>query len=993
MARPIRVLTVAPALLATALIGNSLSAQERSGVDYESVRPILAARCYECHGASRQQSGLRLDDRESVLVGGRNGPAVVIGRSADSLLIRRVTGADGLERMPRNRDPLTAAEIQTLRDWIDQGVDWPEGGTVRTQPHWAYTKPVRLPPPTVDEAAWPRNPIDAFILAELEARGIEPSGAAARETLLRRVSLDLIGLPPTLGEIEGFLTDREPWAFERVVDRLLGSHRFGERWARVWLDLARYADTKGYEKDDRRSIWRYRDWVIEAFNRDTGFDQFTIEQLAGDLLPEPSQDQLVATAFHRNTMTNDEGGTDDEEFRVAAVVDRANTTMQVWMGLTMGCAQCHDHKFDPFSQREYYQVFAFFNNTEDRDLPSDAPLMRAPTAAQVAKRTRLEGELATQNELLEAESPRLSAAQAGWESALLARVETHRDLDPRLGPWSVSEPFSAVDFRATYRTAFPPEERFTRGPDIDPGETLLGTGWTPRPDWEDGVVHTDLEGADTAHYLTRTITVRRPGSLGLSLGSDDGIKLWVNGREVLARRVNRGAAPDQERVEIQLHAGDNRLLMKIVNQGGVSGFYFEASPTAQAEDVLAAVALGADHRSRTQGERVRAVFRETALELEGVRARIAELRRSIDANAGSTVPIMAELPAEERRTTHVLGRGSFLDPREPVEPGVPEIFPPMDESMPPNRLGLARWLVHPDNPLTARVAVNRFWETLFGIGLVPLSEDFGVQGEPPSHPQLLDWLATEFVRQGWSVKKLLRLMVTSSTYRQASLARLDLVDIDPDNRLLAAAPSIRLEAEMIRDQALAVSGLLSATMFGPSVMPPQPPGVWQVVYSNDTWVTSEGEDRYRRGLYTFWRRTSPHPAMVVFDAPSREYCVVRRLRTNTPLQALVTLNDPEFVEAASALGRRVLAEAGPDAEARATYAFRLCLARKPSSRELDRLVQLYRTELLHYRGDPQAAEMMAGQFVNPGSSSVAEQAAWTVVANVLMNLDEFLVKY
>jgi Protein of unknown function (DUF1553)/Protein of unknown function (DUF1549) len=635
--------------------------------------------------------------------------------------------------------------------------------------HWAYLKPVRPPVPQIQNSQFPiQNPIDAFIIARLEKENLAPSPEASREALIRRVSLDLTGLPPTPAEVDAFLQDKSPDAYERVVDRLLGSPAYGERWARPWLDLARYADTQGYEKDNRRSMWLYRDWVIAALNADMPFDRFTIEQLAGDLLPNATRDQKIATGFHRNTMTNTEGGTDDEEFRHYAIVDRVNTTMQVWQGQTFGCAQCHDHKFDPFTTKEYYRFYAFLNSTADADRDDDAPVLRLPTPEQ--------------------------------EAALKA----------------------ARDAVATAK------------------------------------------------------------------------KDKAAGKELKALQKKEA-------------------------------------------DVLAKIP--------------------------------------------STL-VMEEL--QKPRETHLLTRGNFLSPAESVAAGLPAVLNPLPAGAPPTRFTLARWLLDGNNPLTARVMMNRAWEQLFGTGIVATSEDFGTRGERPSHPELLDWLATEFVARHWSMKAMHKLIAMSATYRQSSRVTPRLLERDPYNRLLARGPRLRLDAETLRDQALAVGGLLSRKIGGPSVMPLQPDGLWQIVYSGDSWKTSAGEDKYRRGLYTFWRRSVPYPLMTTFDAPSREFCVVRRNRSNTPLQALNLMNDPAFVECAQALARRMLAEGGATPEARATLGVRLCLARQPKPAEVDRLVVLYREEMDRYQADAGAAKTLAG--------ADAEMAAWTVVANVLLNLDEFITK-
>ena len=686
----------------------ALPAAEEAKVSFNrEVRPILAKNCFACHGpdAQARQANLRLDTRASA-IGEKGGHAgIVPGNSEKSRIVIRMTHPT-LPMPPKGAgERLSPSEVELIRRWIDQGAHYDR--------HWAFEPPVRHDPPKVRQTTWPRNEIDSFVLARLEAEGLSPSPEADRRTLARRVYLDLIGLPPAPEQLDAFLKDPSPDAYERVVNELFDSPHYGERWASVWLDLARYADSKGYEADRLRRIWPYRDWVIRALNGNMPFDQFTIVQLAGDLLPAPTCDQLIATGFHRNTMTNDEGGTDDEEFRDAAVKDRVATTGQVWMGLTWGCAQCHSHKFDPLSHKEFYQLYAFFNQTEDADKVNDRP----------------------------------------------------------------------------------------------------------------------------------------------------------------------------------------------------------------------------------------------RLELDGK----------------TTTLIMRELPENQRRLTRIHRRGNFLDPGEPVEAAAPEAFHAWPEGAPRNRLGLAKWLVDKRNPLTARVAVNRYWARLFGAGLVETEEDFGNQGSAPSHPELLDWLATEFMRLDWDVKGIQKKMVLSAAYRQSSDVPPWLLERDATNRLLARGPRVRLPAETVRDQMLAASGLLSRKMYGPPVMPLQPDGVWQVVYNRDRWETSKGEDRYRRAVYTLWRRTSPYPPAMTFDAPSGEVCTMRRIRTNTPLQALVTLNDPLALEAAQHLAERVLRESEGDFAHRAARAFELCLARPPTVEETARLRKLHQEALENLeRNEPAMRELLnVGRIIYP----------------------------
>jgi len=807
-------------------------------VDFNrEVRPVLAKNCFPCHGQdeAKRAKGLRLDRRDSAVKPLEDGEtAIVPGDAESSELVVKITEEDETLRMPPRKtgNRLAPAEIELLRRWIEQGAEYAA--------HWALIAPQALPLPEVRHKAWTRNGIDFWILARLEKEGLKPSPEAGRYTLLRRVSLDLRGLPPTPQEADRFIQDPAPDAFERTVDRFLSDPAYGERWARMWLDLARYADSAGYGSDPLRpNIWRYRDWVVDAFNRNLPYDQFTLEQIAGDLLPNPTLETRMATAFHRNTMTNTEGGTDDEEFRVAAVKDRVDTTMQVWMGLTMGCAKCHSHKYDPITHEEYYRFYAFFNQTADNDQPNESPVIPAPTSEVAERAGRIDARIAGLRKALE--TPALAAAQAKWESSLA--------------------PSNAV------------------------------------------------------------------------------------ARQDVPKEV-----------------------LKVLDTPG-------------------------EKRTKPQVEAVARHFRSIAPELKPVRDEIAALEKSRPAIPA--LPVMVELPAGRRRVTRILRKGNFLDPGDPVEPGVPRALLAYPAGGPSNRLGLARWLVDPRNPLTARVAVNRFWAQIFGIGLVETEEDFGTQGELPSHPELLDWLAVQYKDSGWDTKTLLRLIVTSATYRQSSRTTPELLDKDSRNRLLAHAPRVRLEAEMVRDQALALSGLLSLKLGGPSVFPPQPAGLWQAAFNGQrTWSTSRGEDRYRRALYTFWRRTVPYPSMATFDAPSREICAIKRVRTNTPLQSLVTLNDPVYVEAAQSLARRIVREGGSNVESRARYGLQLCLCRPPRPEQVEPLVTLYTTEYERYRHNHEAALALAADPLGPLPPDMdpADLAAWTTVANVLLNLDGLLTK-
>jgi hypothetical protein len=854
--------------------------------------------------------------------------------------------------------------------------------------HWSYRPIVRPRPPAVGDG-WATSPIDRFALAAMQQHGLQPSPAADRATWLRRVTLDLTGLPPTTNELDAFLADDTSLSKYAVVDALMQRPAFAERWAQWWLDLARYADSQGYEKDGlRRTMWRWREWVIDAFARDLPFDQFTIEQLAGDLLPGATVEQRLATAFHRQTMTNTEGGTDDEEFRVAAVIDRVDTTMSVWMGSTLGCAQCHDHKYDPFKQREFYELFAFFDQTEDSDRDDDAPSMNAPTLQQAASAKAIEQELAAARAKLVGDD----AAVAAWAAAVLRENAAWRAAHAAPATWRVLGPIPAASFQAAHRTAWAPERDGVR---LD--EEQDGQHWREAPEYVDGRVH-NWNGDNSAYYLYRTIRADGAATATLSLGRDDAIKAWWNGVEVVSKEVGGAAAPDQEVLTVDLREGDNTFLLKITNGGGPSGFYFALQAPqrgAELERVLAVEPAACDASDRALLLRE---YLARAPELAGVRAQIAQLERDFDAQRGPAVPVLRELPAGQRRTTRVHRRGSFLDQGDAVTPAVPAIWAGLPADAPRDRLGLARWLMANDNPLTARVLANRVWSELFGTGIVATLADFGTQGDAPTHPELLDWLATEFRDSGWSLRQLLRAIVLSATYGQSSAQTAALREHDPDNRWLARGPSLRLTAEMVRDEALAVSGLLSPKVGGPSVMPPQPDGVWLQLYSGARWETATNEDRSRRSLYTFWRRTSPHPAMMMFDAQSRETCVLRRQRTNTPLQALVAWNEPQFGEAAKLLARRVTERFAGDAEdvaadeadaRRVDWLWRECLLRAPTATERARLLALLHEERSRFAAEPAAAAAM----FEPGSGrQQLALAPWAVVAGVVLALDEFVTK-
>ncbi len=800
------------------LVPSFLAAQS---VDYlRDIKPVLAKNCYACHGAKMQQRGLRLDTAAAILKGSGSGPVVAPGKSAESRLIQRVTGAEGLIRMPFQRPPLAKEQIALLRAWIEQGAkapasEQPDDGKTT---HWAFVPPRRTPLPAVQNQRWARNEIDRFILARLEKESIAPSREADRATLIRRVSLDLLGLPPSIEEVDAFVADTRPDAYERLADRLLASPHYGERWGRHWLDAARYADSNGYSIDAPREIWKYRDWVMDALNRDLPFDRFVIEQLAGDLLPNATVEQKIATGFHRNTSFNQEGGIDKEQFRIDAVADRVNTTGTVFLGLTLGCARCHDHKFDPITQREYYQLFAFLNN-------ADEPTLDLATPEEVAKRDAIR--------------PQLRLIENEFQN-----------------------------------------------------------------------------------YLGR----------------------WLK------------KLTDEQRNNFP-------------------------------RDIFTIINLSADQRDERQ-KQILADFLMT--QDVGLRERLLTLKELKQREPKfPTTLVMEEMQTPRESYVH-LG-GDFTRKGATVTPGVLRVLHPLAPAEKSNRLHLAQWLVDPKNPLLARVTVNSIWQQYFGKGLVETENDFGTQGAPPTHPELLDWLATEFIARGWSQKAMHRLIVTSATYRQSSKQRPDLAERDPYNKLLARQGRLRLEAEIIRDSALVASGLLYRKIGGPSVFPPQPDGVFRFTQIPRVWSASAGPDRYRRGMYTHYWRSALHPALLVFDAPDAIATCTRRIRSNTPLQALTLLNDQQFVELAQGLAARVLKEGPAEDAGRIRYAMRLALSRQPGAAEAGRLERFLRQQLEAFRETPDEARALVAKDL-PAQADLAQAAAWTAVARVLLNLDEFITR-
>jgi uncharacterized membrane protein len=1120
------------------------------------IRTILSNKCFTCHGpdSAERQGGLRLDSRKDAISESDSGdPAIVPSHPEKSQLVRRISSADDDERMPPpdSGRKLSPAEIKLLTEWVRQGANYSR--------HWSYIRPERPEVPRVSESRWSHNPIDAFVFARLQREGLTPLAEANRHTLVRRLSLDLIGLPPTLEEVDRFVGDNDPLAYEHLVDRLLKKKAFGEHWARMWLDLARYADSSGYADDPPRTIWAFRDYVIRSFNENKPFDQFTIEQIAGDLLPDPTSDQLIATAFHRNTLTNNEGGTSDEEFRNVAVVDRVNTTMAVWMGTTINCCQCHNHKFDPISQEEYFRLFAIFNNSADADRRNESPLHEVWTSEQEQRKAALQGKIATLETKLAKPTPELFAALQAWEkglpsdpvwhvikptsverqSKLPATIdaagtvtvtqssktdvyeinaplgETRRltalrlealpnDEVPGKGPGHSNGNFVITRVRAELRR---PEGARTSGQFVRieilgkgkilslaevqifrDAENVAKTGQAKQSSTGfDGAAKLAIDGKTDGNYTagttTHTATEDDPWwEVDLhSAGPIDRIVLWNRTDNNLGSRLSgfrisvldeqRGVvwqetvakAPDPSSqfspsgaIEIVFSAAyadfsqpgfeaQKVLDKKKPNAGGWAiapqfgkphtltllanaavkvpegaalfvrieqlsphdshtlgrfrlALTSDTSISALAElptPVLAVLKTQPAQRTEQQRSTLMQHYLSIAPELKASRDQLAAAKKELAAiKPKTTVPIMRELAKGGGRKTHIQLRGNYLVKGDEVTAGLPtQIFPAVSVES-PDRLSLAKWLVDANNPLTSRVIANRYWESIFGVGIVRTSEEFGTQGDLPSHPKLLDWLAVELVASGWDTKHLLRLIVTSAAYRQSSRVTEETFERDPDNRLLARGPRFRLSAEMIRDQALFAAGLLSDKMHGPPVRPPQPSiGLKAAFGGGIDWTTSDGEDSRRRGLYTTWRRSNPYPSMVTFDAPNREVCTIRRDRTNTPLQALVTLNDPVYVEAAQALARRMDA-AGETLEEAIRHGFRRCLAREPSDKELAALNRLFQKTRKRLAETPERAEKLATIPLGPApeGADTVKLAALTVVANVLLNLDELIMK-
>lgn len=876
-------------------------------IDFSAqVKPILNKRCISCHGGVTQNGGFSVLFREEALDTTESGKyAIIPGDPKHSEMIRRINETDPERRMPYKEEPLSKEEIRILTQWVEQGAEWGD--------HWAYSppKPVKVPSPKTllsgmetEAEEWAKNEIDYFVLEKLYERNLKPSPGADKATLIRRVYLDIIGIPPTPEQAEKFFADTSASAYEHVVDELLASPHFGEKWASWWLDLARYADTKGYEADPSRIIWRYRDYVIRSFNQDKPFDLFTIEQLAGDMLPDPSDEQLIATAFHRNTMNNDEGGTDDEEFRTAAVIDRVSTTWELFQSTTMSCVQCHSHPYDPIRHEEYYKTFAIFNNTRDEDVSGEHPLLRTYEQKDEQKIREIKSWV---------------KAQAGENEA--QKINRFlKTLEPKIH----SHVFDS----------------------FEDGE-LNGYKWLSiRNGGSARLKNVSLDGKTRLYF---NYSMYEPG------GSFEIRKGNLKG-EVIAR------------TSLERTKGTKIIDVVLKPQSGTHDLYFVF------------------HNSRLKKDQSVCTIEWFSFQGELPGKIKGDFLKLLNAPVENT-PVFVESTGEQRRDTHVFERGNWLVAGERVEPGIPHALNQNNRPI-NNRLEFARWLVSGDNPLTARTMVNRVWEQVFGYGLVETLEDFGSQGAKPTHPELLDWLALRFMNDHrWSMKKLIKDIALSATYRQQSFVSDEVLAIDQRNEWFARGSRVRLSAEQIRDQALAVSGLLSRKMYGKSVMPHQPAGIWMSVYNGEKWETSPGEDQYRRGVYTFIKRTSPYPSLMTFDGSSREVCISRRIRTNTPLQALVTLNDPVFVDASRALAKRMLDSTDTSSLNAISRGYHFLTFRDISEAKLTIFDGLYRNAMSKYKADTAAVHA-----ITQDKQGTEKLAAMTVVANALLNLDEVIMK-
>lgn len=1029
-------------LLLTSLLSvGTCSAINAADVDYsKQIKPVLQKHCVSCHGEDTQESGLRLDYATLLQKGGDRGPSVVPGKSDESLLYKVLIGKGAAKAMPLDSPRLPSAEIALIKEWIDGGAkipsdDKPGSGPKRATTHWSFQPIKRATLPNLKATDWPVNGIDFFVLQKLEEAGFKPSKEAERSMLIRRLSLDLLGVLPSPQQVQDFLQDDQPGAYERLVDRTLASPRYGERWGRHWMDIARYADSNGFTIDGPRSIWPFRDWSIRAINEDMPYDQFVSEQLAGDLMPNATREQLVATGFHRNTLINQEGGTDQEQFRNEAVVDRVNTTGTLLLGLSVGCAQCHLHKYDPITQREYYQLFAFFNNCDEPNIP-------LPSAQQAADSERVKKELADVEKQLKEHDAKRKTGQAQWQKDIAAKpAASWVGLKPtkmvsHAGATIVTDDGERlllgsngnVPVNDSYTIVAPTTGKITAlriEALTNPILPNQGPGWTP----DGNFVMTEVEISATP-LLTRSVSEggkrqtsrnendtskSKPKRLDIAAASTDWaqdgylIEHTLDGNKKSGWSVGglKKASVNANREAIYvfkepIEASELSVVLKFEHSSekALLGAFRLSVTTDSGEQVLiptglqATLSEAAKKPTDATSELIAFAYARTDDSRKPLLEQQTKLKREeADLKAAIPTTMVLQERSKNPRQSYIHVRGDWLNKGANVDPGTPASLPPINvpEGKTPNRVDLCNWFFSPEHPLTSRVTVNRYWQAFFGIGIVETENDFGTQGNAPTHPELLDWLASELIREQWSQKALHRLIVTSATYRQSSGVTSEHLQRDPYNRLLGRQRRVRLEAEAIRDSALAASGVLSQKMHGPGVYPPQPKGIYVVTQVAKAWPESQGDDRYRRGLYTYFWRSSPYPLLPTFDAPDANGSCTRRNRSNTPLQALTLANDGSFMELARAFSDRIVSEASASDETRIALAFRAALSRDPSPQEREKLLSFVDQQRRRYAADAEVAKQAASPTRPAGIDDVTS-ATWTAFSRVLLNLDEFITR-
>ncbi|HBL47887.1 PSD1 and planctomycete cytochrome C domain-containing protein [Gimesia sp.] len=1004
---------------------------EKDKIDFlKQIKPLFQTKCYSCHGREVQEGGFRLDLKSRALEGGDSGRAITPGDSHNSELYHRISGTGDGDQMPPEGEgtPLSKEELALVRRWIKQGASWPEVPDSNTglagSDHWSFQPIKEVSLPEVQQTDWVKNGIDTFILQKLEQEKVSPSEEADRSTLIRRIYLDLTGLPPSVDDWQKWNSDPNPNWYEKLVDHLLASPHYGERWARHWLDLARYADSDGYEKDRKRPhAWRWRTWVINALNQDLPFDQFSKQQIAGDLFPDPSLDELVATGFHRNTLINTEGGTDPEEDRVKRTVDRTNTLGSIWLGITVECAQCHTHKYDPITQREYYRLYSFFNSLTEPDigapLPADqAKFDKANQVYQGAHQPLVQA-------IQDYEQNELASALMQWEKQIPEQKPVWTILNPEtvnakqkttlkiLPDRSVlaegENPGRAEIYTVTFKTNLQNIKGIRLEALTDPSLPRQGPGRSATGDFELTMLTLETAPVETPESASEIALQNAKASFEM-----DGYKV----DRVINNSPHTGwsIAPQEGKQQIATFEAKKpfgfekgTLVTVSLQQSTTKKTYHNLGRfrislttadtplplTGMTDLIVETLKTPAEQRTSEQRQELLEYYKTIDPQLKKLKAQELAHRKKAPRDPAETTKAQVVDHLKVPRKTHLLVRGDFLNPADEVKANTPAVLPPIGTTS-PDRLDLARWLFESRHPLTARVTVNRIWSRYFGRGIVFTVNDFGTQGEPPSHPELLDWLATQFRKNNWSLKQLHKLIVTSATYRQSSTNRPELAERDPYNTWLSHQNRLRVEAEIIRDQALSVSGLLKHKVGGPSVNPPQPEGIANLGYANSVkWTASQGDDRYRRGLYTFFQRTVPYPMLMTFDSPDSNLSCTRRERSNTPLQALTIWNDPVFFECSQKLGTRIVDRTQQNnlsLDERINFAFELCLARQPSAQEIQIIRQLHEEQTKLLEADQTAVSDLTNQLQIPEGSTPKEVATWIMIGRVLMNLDEFVTR-